>query len=57
MARMTNGALARFNPAQPGAAGMKAAATGLLFAMAAVFAIARAFEPLYPWLGYLKAFA
>jgi hypothetical protein len=29
MARMTNGALARFNPAQPGAAGMKAAATGL----------------------------
>jgi len=57
MARMTNGALARFNPAQPGAAGMKAAATGLLFVMAAVFAIARAFEPLHPWLGYLKAFA
>ena len=57
MARMTNGALARFNPAQPGAAGMKAAATGLLFVMAAVFAVARAFEPLYPWLGYLKAFA
>jgi uncharacterized membrane-anchored protein YjiN (DUF445 family) len=54
---MTNGALARFNPAQPGAAGMKAAATGLLFVMAAVFALARAFEPLYPWLGYLKAFA
>ena len=52
MARMTNGALARFNPAQPGAAGMKAAATGLLFVMAAVFAVARAFEPLYPWLGY-----
>jgi uncharacterized membrane-anchored protein YjiN (DUF445 family) len=25
--------------------------------MAAVFALARAFEPLYPWLGYLKAFA
>jgi uncharacterized membrane-anchored protein YjiN (DUF445 family) len=54
---MTNGALARFNPAQPGAAGMKAAATGLLFVMAAVFAIARAFEARYPWLGYVKAFA
>ena len=57
MARMNNGALARFNPAQPGAAGMKAAATGLLFVMAAVFAIARALEPQYPWLGYLKSFA
>ena len=57
MARMTNGALARFNPAQPGAAGMKAGATGLLFVMAAVFAVARAFEPQYPWLGYVKSFA
>ena len=57
MARMNNGALARFNPAQPGAAGMKAAATGLLFVMAAVFAIARALEPRYPWLGYFKSFA
>src|SRR5215213_9980968 len=57
MARMNNGALGRFNPAQPGAAGMKAAATGLLFVMAAVFAIARALEPRYPWLGYVKAFA
>jgi uncharacterized membrane-anchored protein YjiN (DUF445 family) len=57
MARMTNGALARFNPAQPGATGMKAAATGLLFVMAAVFAIARALEPRYPLLGYVKAFA
>ncbi len=54
---MTNGALARFNPAQPGAAGMKVAATGLLVVMAAVFAVARAFEPRYPWLGYVKAFA
>src|SRR4051794_25148840 len=57
MARMTNGTLARFNPAQPGAAGMKAAATGLLFVMAAVFATARALEPRYTWLGYVKAFA
>jgi uncharacterized membrane-anchored protein YjiN (DUF445 family) len=35
--RMTNGALARFNPTQPGAQGMKVAATGLLVVMAAVF--------------------
>ena len=50
-------ALARFNPAQPGAAGMKAAATGLLVVMAAVFIVTRQFEPAYPWLGYVKAFA
>src|SRR3954463_1558007 len=57
MRAMANGALSRFNPAQPGAAGMKAAATGLLFVMAAVFATARALEPRYTWLGYVKAFA
>ena len=49
--------LARFNPAQPGAAGMKAAATGLLVLMAAIFLAARQFEGAYPWVGYLKAFA
>ena len=49
--------LSRFNPAQPGAAGMKAAATGLLVLMAAVFFAARAYEPVYPWVGYVKAFA
>jgi uncharacterized membrane-anchored protein YjiN (DUF445 family) len=54
---MTNGALSRFNPAQPGAQGMKVVATGLLVVMAAVFAAARALEPSYPWLGYVKAFA
>ncbi len=54
---MSSTALARFNPAQPGARGMKIAATGLLVAMAGVFAAARAFEPAYPWLGYVKAFA
>src|SRR3954471_23335930 len=53
----TQPVLSRFNPAQPGAAGMKAAATGLLFVMAAVFAVARTMEPLYPWLGYVKSFA
>jgi uncharacterized membrane-anchored protein YjiN (DUF445 family) len=50
-------AFARFNPAQPGAAGMKAAATGLLVLMAAIFIASRQFEPAYPWLGYVKAFA
>ena len=50
-------AFARFNPAQPGAAGMKAAATGLLVLMAAVFITARQFEAAYPWVGYVKAFA
>ena len=47
----------RFNPAQPGAAGMKLAATGLLLVMAAVFVAARALEPRYPWLSFVKAFA
>ena len=49
--------LSRFNPTQPGAQGMKVVATGLLVVMAAVFFAARAYEPLYPWLGYIKAFA
>ena len=57
MRAMSNGALARFNPAQPGAQGMKVVATGLLVVMAAVFAIARALEPTHPWLAYVKAFA
>lgn len=50
-------ALARFNSAQPGAAGMKAAATGLLVLMATIFVVARQFEAAYPWVGYVKAFA
>ena len=49
--------LARFNPAQPGARGMKIAATGLLVAMAAIYFAARGLEPAYPWLGWVKAFA
>jgi uncharacterized membrane-anchored protein YjiN (DUF445 family) len=36
---------------------MKLVATGLLVVMAAVFFGARAFEPAYPWLAYVKAFA
>ena len=50
-------ALNRFNATQPGAGGMKLAATGLLLVMAVVFAVARALEHDYPWLGYVKAFA
>src|SRR5205807_9646033 len=57
MRAMTNGALSRFNPAQPGAQGMKVVATGLLVVMAAVFAVTRALEPSYPWLAYVKSFA
>jgi uncharacterized membrane-anchored protein YjiN (DUF445 family) len=57
MRAMTNGALSRFNPAQPGAQGMKVVATGLLVVMAAVFLAARAVEARYPALSYVKAFA
>ncbi|MES2001075.1 MAG: DUF445 domain-containing protein [Pseudomonadota bacterium] len=49
--------IVRFNPAQPGARGMKIAATGLLFVMALLFIAARQFQPLYPGLGWVKAFA
>ncbi len=55
MSRVTD--LSRFNPVQPGTAGMKLAATGLLVAMAATFVLARTFEPAYPWLSWIKAFA
>jgi uncharacterized membrane-anchored protein YjiN (DUF445 family) len=57
MKAMTNGAMSRFNPAQPGAVGMKRAATGLLLVMAAVFAVTRSLEHQYPWLSFVKAFA
>src|SRR5215217_5937032 len=57
MKPMTNATFARFNPAQPGAQGMKVVATGLLVLMAAVFFAARVFQPLYPGLGYVRAFA
>src|SRR6185312_1189234 len=55
MRAMTNGALSRFNPVQPGAQGMKAVATGLLIVMGAVFALTRAFEHRYPALSYVTA--
>jgi uncharacterized membrane-anchored protein YjiN (DUF445 family) len=53
----TNGALARFNPAQPGTQGMKVVATGLLVLMAVVFVAARALQDQYPALVYVKSFA
>ena len=49
--------LSRFNPAQPGATGMKVAATGLLVVMAAVFVVARALESAHPTAAWVKAFA
>src|SRR5213075_2893651 len=57
MKPMTNAAFSRFNPAQPGAQGMKVVATGLLVVMAAAFAATRALQHAYPALGYVKAFA
>ena len=57
MRAMSNGALSRFNPAQPGTQGMKVVATGLLVVMAAVFLATRALEQGHPSLGYVKAFA
>src|SRR6476469_5571230 len=57
MRAMTNGALSRFNPVQPGAQGMKVVATGLLVVMAAVFLVSRALQPQFAWLAYVKSFA
>ncbi len=54
---MNSTALARFNITQPGAAGMKAAATGLLVVMAGLFVVTRIYEHRYPGLAYVKAFA
>ncbi len=50
-------ALSRLMPVQQGAAGMKAAATGLLVVMAVIFIGARLLEPRYPGLDWVKAFA
>jgi uncharacterized membrane-anchored protein YjiN (DUF445 family) len=54
---MNSAALNRLNMTQPGASGMKAAATGLLLVMAGVFLAARALEDQYPALEFVKAFA
>jgi uncharacterized membrane-anchored protein YjiN (DUF445 family) len=49
--------LDRFNPAQGGARGMRVVATGLLVAMAAIYALARSLEEADPRWGFLRAFA
>ena len=54
---MTRRSLSRLTLAQPGAAGMKAAATGLLVVMAILFVAARLAEPTYPAASWIKAFA
>ena len=47
----------RLNPLQGGATRMRAAATGLLVLMAAVYLTARIYEPLHPAVGFIRAFA
>ncbi len=49
--------LHRFNPAQGGVRGMRLAATGLLVAMAALYALARALEHRGNGWGFVRAFA
>ena len=44
-------------PVQGGAAQMRMAATGLLLAMAAIYLVARVYEPVHPVIGFVKAFA
>jgi uncharacterized membrane-anchored protein YjiN (DUF445 family) len=48
---------ARLNPLQGGATRMRAAATGLLVVMAAVYLTARLYEPVHPVIGFVRAFA
>ena len=49
--------LDRFNPAQGGVRGMRIVATGLLVAMAGLFALATWLRPLHPAWGFVRAFA
>lgn len=49
--------LARFNPAQGGARGMRVLATTMLAAMAAIFIAAANLEEVHPAWGFVKAFA
>lgn len=49
--------LDRFNPAQGGVRGMRILATGLLVAMAALYALARSLEHGRPIWGYVRAFS
>jgi uncharacterized membrane-anchored protein YjiN (DUF445 family) len=47
----------RLNPLQGGATRMRAAATGLLILMAAIYLTARIYEPVHPAIGFVRAFA
>ncbi len=47
----------RLNPLQGGATRMRAAATGLLVVMAAIYLTARIYEPVHPAIGFIRAFA
>src|ERR1700741_2246223 len=57
MGFFANTGIARLGVVQNGATGRRAAATGLLVLMAAVFLVARFFEHMHPAWGFVKAFA
>src|SRR6476469_8110427 len=57
MRTMASTAISRFNPAQPGAQGMKVVATGLLEVMEANYLVARAYEVRFPALSFVNPFA
>lgn len=57
MSLLDRSGLARFNPAQGGARGMRIIATTMLAAMAAIFIAAANLEELHPAWGFVKAFA
>ena len=57
MTVFTRTGLDRFNPAQGGAAGMRAMATGMLVVMAGVYLTSRLFIDVHPAIGFVKAFA
>ena len=49
--------IARLNPAQNGAAGMRVVATGLLVFMACVYLLAKSQQDVHPAWGFVRAFA
>ena len=54
---MVRATLTRLNPIQDGATRMRAAATGLLILMAAIYLAARLYTPVHPAIGFVRAFA
>ncbi|HEY6916664.1 MAG TPA: DUF445 domain-containing protein [Allosphingosinicella sp.] len=57
MRHLASSGLSRLNPVQGGARGMRIVATGMLVAMAALFALATWMLPVHPAWAYVKAFA